>query len=524
MFKFVSLYFIVISWLKAGLLDGLWKFALLALLSVASIIAIRNIQWRTAHIPVALFSAILPALFFVSNMNPSFRSIDAEVLKELNFYKRLQSSQNLEGAHFISQRFRSIMSTAENSRSESLAIFFDSYERYRLMYHTEKDEDLTVLMDEIFKKIKLDIISFLPSQTIVDKNIIYNFLFWYSNILLIILLLLNKKKSKDIYLSVWFILINGALLALLGIIQKINYVPSDYKLEILGIWDAPEPRYFFSTFTYKNHWSAFAILSLFYASCIIYEEICNWGNNILRSNKFILVILFCSIIIASIIYSGSRSGLIILLVSVFLITFLFLRYYFQFKFVKIFAFIILPVSLIGLCCFIFLKSNNSTAKEMLNISKMQIDDISNGKLPLRWYLWIDALKVGGQKPCYGHGFNSYPSINPLFQSEYVRDARSVGLAAAHNPYIPLVAHAHNDWIEWWCEWGLLGMLVIFIPILIIAVAALVGNFNLNTKLLMAGVMMILLYSFFDFPTRTPACLSLLCLTFGTALAYNSHRT
>ena len=153
MFKIVSLYFIVIPWLKAGLADGLWKFALLSLLSVISIIAIRNIQWRTAHIPVALFSAILPALFFVSIMNPSFRSIDAEVLKELNFYKRLQSSQNLEGAHFISQRFKSIMSTAENSKSESLAIFFDSYERYRLMYYTEKDEGLTVLMDEIFKKI-----------------------------------------------------------------------------------------------------------------------------------------------------------------------------------------------------------------------------------------------------------------------------------------------------------------------------------------------------------------------------------
>ena len=115
-------------------------------------------------------------------MNPSFRSIDAEVLKELNFYKRLQSSQNLEGAHFISQRFRSIMSTAENSRSESLAIFFDSYE-IQIDVPYRKDEDLTVLMDEIFKKIKLDIISFLPSQTIVDKNIIYNFLFWYSNIL-----------------------------------------------------------------------------------------------------------------------------------------------------------------------------------------------------------------------------------------------------------------------------------------------------------------------------------------------------
>jgi hypothetical protein len=125
--------------------------------------------------------------------------------------------------------------------------------------------------------------------------------------------------------------------------------------------------------------------------------------------------------------------------------------------------------------------------------------------------------VGSQKPSFGHGFNSYPSINPLFQSNYVRDARSVGLEAAHNPYIPLVAHAHNDWIEWWCEWGLLGMLILFIPLLVVAISVLLGNFSLNSKLLMAGVVMILLYSFIDFPTRTPACLILFCFTFAVAL-------
>ena len=119
---------------------------------------------------------------------------------------------------------------------------------------------------------------------------------------------------------------------------------------------------------------------------------------------------------------------------------------------------------------------------MLNITKIQLNEISNGKLPLRWYLWMDALNVGKQKPSFGHGFNSYPSINPLFQSNYVRDARSVGLEAAHNPYIPLVAHAHNDWIEWWCEWGLLGMLVIFIPMLTIVICSFSREFQLEYQI------------------------------------------
>ena len=155
---------------------------------------------------------------------------------------------------------------------------------------------------------------------------------------------------------------------------------------------------------------------------------------------------------------------------------------------------------------------------MISTTKIQINELSKGKLPLRWYLWGDAVGVGKQKPLYGHGFNSYPSINPLFQSKYVRDMRSYGLEAAHNPYIPLVAHVHNDWFEWWCEWGLIGLLFLFIPILIISLALLSGNFSLNAKLLMAGVLMILIYSCIDFPTRSPACLALFCFTFGISLA------
>ena len=34
--------------------------------------------------------------------------------------------------------------------------------------------------------------------------------------------------------------INSGLLAIVGLWQKLNYIPSDNLLEILGIWDTPE--------------------------------------------------------------------------------------------------------------------------------------------------------------------------------------------------------------------------------------------------------------------------------------------
>ena len=106
----------------------------------------------------------------------------------------------------------------------------------------------------------------------------------------------------------WVIFINCALLALVGIVQKINYTPDDNALEILGIWDTPEPRYFFSTFTYKNHWCAFALSSLIIGFCLFHRELKHLGHEVLRSFKSMLIIMLCFPVIASIPYSGSRSG------------------------------------------------------------------------------------------------------------------------------------------------------------------------------------------------------------------------
>ena len=170
-----------------------------------------------------------------------------------------------------------------------------------------------VIFKSIAKKNKLNDLPFFPSLTIIDSDILLRFAFWYSNILLIFLWVFKTIKRCDLNSICWVVFLNCTILALVGIVQKICYIPSDNQLEILGIWDTPEPRYFFSTFTYKNHWSAFAILSLFYGACIVRRELSIWGTNILRSNTFFLTVLCSLIIIASILYSGSRSGILLLI-------------------------------------------------------------------------------------------------------------------------------------------------------------------------------------------------------------------
>ena len=75
-------------------------------------------------------------------------------------------------------------------------------------------------------------------------------------------------------------------------LSKINYEFSEDAVEILGIWDAPEPRYYFSTFTYKNHWSAFAIMSFFVGCSLLFKPIFIWGKDFYRSKDFVFY-FFC---------------------------------------------------------------------------------------------------------------------------------------------------------------------------------------------------------------------------------------
>ena len=124
-----------------------------------------------------------------------------------------------------------------------------------------------------------------------------------------------------------------------------------------------------------------------------------------------------------------------------------------------YSFLFLPI-----LAFIFLLfQDHEKWKEMKTTSQTQIQQITHGKPPLRWYFWNDTLEMIKERPLWGHGFRSFSSIYPKFQSQIVRYERSLGLENAHDYYVPLVAHAHNDFLEFTAEWGLVGMFSIFLP-------------------------------------------------------------
>ena len=88
--------------------------------------------------------------------------------------------------------------------------------------------------------------------------------------------------------------------------------------EIWGIWDTPEPRYFFASFTYKNHWAAYAIIIIYMAIGLLFHEYRKNTYNYIRKPKVIFLLLTVINLLISIPLSGSRSGTLIIFSSLIL--------------------------------------------------------------------------------------------------------------------------------------------------------------------------------------------------------------
>ena len=87
---------------------------------------------------------------------------------------------------------------------------------------------------------------------------------------------------------------------------------------------------------------------------------------------------------------------------------------------------------------------------------MYTNNIKNNNYPFRIYLWLDLCKQIADKPFFGHGFNSYRAVYPLYQSPKIRSERMKLLENAHRKYTPLFANGHNDWLQKISEFGFLG--------------------------------------------------------------------
>lgn len=498
-------------WLNAGL-AGEWLSSLFAIIVVVllakTIFVNRKEIKRIWYIFLPLYYFFL--LLFISSLNVTFQKLDEQKWQSLDLDNAIIKETDPEKIKMINNHFRNIYLMEKQDPKLALAIFFNLKNKYLTTFGNNPTPALsTIYKYENF--ITRNTSHFIPSSIIASRSIIPDYLYIICSILFFYLCYLSFNNKKSIRRLLMIFFISSGILALVGIYQKYNYTPNNNTPEIFGIWDAPEPRYFFSSFTYKNHWSCFAVTSLSVGFAFLIRNMHIHKVNFLRSKMIPFVSLICFILFISIVYSASRSGVIISLLFVFIL-------FPYIKIVKSKVFFVI-ISLSFSIFFISFKDNKSIA-EMSNNTKQQIEQLNLGRLPLRLHLWHDLYQQISLKTFWGYGMNSYRSINPIHQSNEVLKMRSIGLQYAHKLYTPLIGYGHNDWLELFSEIGWIGFTFVLLPALLLVLREMISSESIFAKSLFLGCVAYCLFSFIDFPIRTPACFITFCGIFGLALKYS----
>ena len=113
---------------------------------------------------------------------------------------------------------------------------------------------------------------------------------------------------------------------------------------------------------------------------------------------------------------------------------------------------------------------------------------------------------------------STATMYPKFVStEIIVESREVLQYAHHGERFFGLKYSHNDWFQYLAETGVIGVALLVVG----PVMALRGKRLSKSVTLWALVACgsLLLYSFVDFPSRTPACSILFAVVMGAALKY-----
>lgn len=526
--KLCLLYLILITWNKAGHADGYGTILLYVLGVMIVCCRWNDLKYLKSNFLLPCIPIIfLVVISIIAWFNPQYRTITMMDLNDLNFEKVLLSSADSNKIEMASNAINLIIGQSKKDPETSLALFYYFKNRYQDKFGSNNKDSIYKFFQECEKKIQLPNNKLLPSCTIKSHSFFIDIYFLCINIFIGIALFYSIKKKNEIYVICYILFINCFILSIVGFYQISNHQWTDDYIEILGIWNAPEPRYYFSTFTYKNHWSSYALLMISCGLFLVrneYHKIIKRIELFYHSKKLLFIIFTTITICFSILFSGSRSGILLLFITISICIYSWFRSR-RFTFNNSLKLRIIKTSIfipfIILLTFVFI--NDKKLDEMISISSGQLNNWKEGKAPLRILFWKDSLKMIQEKPFWGNGYNSFPSLYPKFQSYEVRTERAKGLENAHTQYIPLVAHAHNDILEIIVEWGLVGFFLIFSPFLIILLKFSTTALLEKLGYLGLGCVIFLLYCVIDFPTRTPACLATFSALFGISLKLNAFK-
>ena len=266
--------------------------------------------------------------------------------------------------------------------------------------------------------------------------------------------------------ALWGINIICFLQACYGLCQFVGWVPSNHsEFAITGSFDNP---------------AGFAAVMAIGFPIVLFLLV--KANRIER--YFVVTIM--SVIVSTVFLSGSRAGMLSILISS-LVFFLFQSNIISrlklFQYYKLFSILIFVILVVGAF--------------RLYHQKM---DSANGRL-LIWKVSSEMIK---DKPLWGHGYGAFQSKYMDYQAEYFRNnSHSRFELLADN-----VKHPFNEFIKVAVEFGLVGLVVI-LSIILFVLWKIMKSKTEDRKFVFSGMASFLVFACFSYPLQYIAVCSLL---------------
>jgi len=355
-----------------------------------------------------------------------------------------------------------------------------------------------------FLKIKFMSLSLIPSHTLREGlELLAYFLLGF----LIVKTVTNRRQIMRIF---YVLIVMGVFEAFYGLFELYNKNPRILFYEKMYYLDSVT-----GTFVNRNHLSGYLemiiplALGLMIARIDLFSLVgLKWREKLLRLSEKGLatnLLLSLGIIIMSlaIIFSKSRSG-VFLLVFIFILFFQLTMLYFrgtmhQKKWIKnflrvVFLFIIFISLYIGIGA---------------TLERFALDKLLQEQRPTHW---ANTIGIVSEFPLFGTGLGTFPSIYPDYEVNR----------------IPMrIYHAHNDYLEYLSELGVLGLILLLGGILFMVINSFliwrIRRYPEVKGLALGGIVAIiciLIHSITDFNLQIPANMMLfsvvLSLTIVTA--------
>ncbi len=363
----------------------------------------------------------------------------------------------------------------------------------------------------------LENISFLPSS--IKSNTIVaspaGFIILYSGVsLFAISLFTNQQPLRKVHYSIIFA--NFFLMAAAGLLFRVLDLPP-----IFGILEDNEygVNSFFGTFIYKNHAAAFLNLGL--SSILAFslkKQHSNQSNKHDYSGEQTLLLFLAVFIFWAVIFSRSRFGFLCSSLIVFIYLILSFKYSFTIGKNKIAYGISAIAIVLGAIWGGYALSSSKYAAHLEQLDQNTIaEDRSFNQRMIAYNAELDMLSkrwmLGWGAGSFRYGFKIFQDHENEFDK--VATPREQRIQLTYN-----WQHAHNDYLEFIIELGIIGTILLFsIPGYFFWIILRSNTWKEPFVLiLLGGLGSTMLHALVDFPFRNPAVL----LTWFTILVITAN--